>query len=47
MDQGISDSVIVVVKLRANEDVVTRQRIKLIERDRSRGEGPNMLMCEL
>lgn len=47
MDQGISDSVIVVMKLRAYEDVVTHQRTKLIERDASRGEGPNMLICEL
>jgi hypothetical protein len=47
MDQGISDSVIVVIKLRAYEDVVTHWRIKLIERDESRGKGPNMLTCEL
>lgn len=47
MDQGISDSVIVVIKLRTNEDVATHRRIKLIERDVSRGEGPNMLICEL
>jgi len=47
MDQGISDAVIVVMKLRAYEDVETHQRTKLIERDESRGEGPNMLICEL
>lgn len=32
-DQGISDSVIVVIKLKANEDKVTYQRIKLLETD--------------
>lgn len=47
MAQGISDSVIVVIKLRADEDMVTYLRIKLTERDANRGEGPNMLMCEL
>jgi hypothetical protein len=47
MDQRISDPVIVVVKLRANEDVATHQRIKLIENDLSQGEGPDMLICKL
>jgi hypothetical protein len=46
MDRGISDLVIVVIKLRAYEDEVTHPRIKLIERDGSRGEGPNMLTCK-
>jgi hypothetical protein len=47
MAQWISDSVIVVVKLRADEDMVTYLRVKLEETDVHRGEGPNILTCEL
>jgi hypothetical protein len=47
MDQGISDSVIVVIKLRAYEDMATYPRTKLIEIDASQGEGPNMLIWKL
>ena len=44
MAQGISDSVIVIVKLRADEDMVTYLRAKLLESGRKTGgEGPNML----
>jgi hypothetical protein len=43
MDQGISDSAIVVIKLQAEEDMVTYLRIKLAETAEKRGEGPNML----
>jgi hypothetical protein len=46
MGQGISDSVIVVVKLRAYEDMVTYLRVKLLENDENQGEGPNMLTCK-
>jgi hypothetical protein len=46
MGQGISDSVIVVVKLRAYEDMVTYLRVKLLENDENQGEGPNMLTRE-
>ena len=47
MDQRISDSVIVVIKLGAHEDVATHLRTKLQESDESQGEGPNMLTSEL
>lgn len=44
MAQGISDPVIVVIKLRADEDMVTYLRVKLSESGRkTRGKGPDML----
>jgi len=47
MDQGISDSVIVVIKLPADEDMATYLRTKPAETAEMQGEGPNMLICEL
>lgn len=44
-DQGISDPIIVVVKLQAYENVVTHWRIKLAETGANRGEGSDMLIC--
>ena len=42
--QGVADLVIVVVKLRADEDMVTCLRGKLVARDRdAKGKGPDML----
>ena len=42
--QGVSDLIIVVVKLQAYEDMVTYLRIKPVERDKEiKGEGSDML----
>ena len=48
MAQGISDLVIVAVKLRAKEDMATYLRIKLSESGRkTKGKGPDMLTQNL
>jgi hypothetical protein len=48
MAQGISDLVIVVIKLRADEDMVTYLRIKLSESGRKiKGKGLDMLTQNL
>ena len=47
--QGVADLVIVVVKLRADEDMVTYLRVKLAARSKkAKGKGPDMLTkCKL
>jgi hypothetical protein len=47
MAQGISDSIIVVIKLEADENPVMDLRTKLLETDNSQGEGSNMLIRKL
>jgi len=45
MDQGVTDSSVVAVKLRADENMVTYLRVKLLESSRkTEGKGMNMLM---
>jgi hypothetical protein len=44
MASGSADEAVVVVKRRAEEDVVTHPRVKLAARGReAKGEGPNVL----
>ncbi len=42
--QGVADPIVVVVKLQADEDMVTYLRVKLVERgSNAKGKGSDML----